>query len=94
MGDFNAKIGSDYKTWAPALGKFELGVMNLDFILVYQGDLKSIKNWSFCSADIGSDHNLVLANEQFQPPKARRIKSVQKSYDVGRFKNPSVAEEL
>ena len=137
MGDFNAKIGSDYKTWAPALGKFGLGVMNsrgeklmefcmihrlavsntyfqhkdcrratwtspgglyknqIDFILVYQDDLKSVKNSrSFCSADIGSDHNLVLANVQFQPPKARRIKSVQKSYDVGRFKNPSVAEEF
>ncbi|XP_030845227.1 uncharacterized protein LOC115925467 [Strongylocentrotus purpuratus] len=137
MGDFNAKIGSDFKIWAPALGKFGLGVMNsrgeklmefcmihrlavsntyfqhkdcrratwtspgglyknqIDFILVYQDDLKSIKNSrSFCSADIRSDLNLVLANVQFQPPKARRIKSVQKSYDVGRFKNPSVAEEF
>ena len=42
-------------TWTSPGGLYKNQV---DFILVYQDDLKSVKNSrSFCSADIGSDHN-------------------------------------
>ena len=42
MGDFNAKIGSDFNTWSPTMGKFGLGQINcrgeklLEFCLMHK----------------------------------------------------------
>ena len=126
MGDFNAKIGSDFNTWSPTMGKFglllefclmhKLAVINtffqhkacrkstwispcgqyknqIDFVIANQNSLKMFQNCrSYCSAEIGSDHNLVLAKVQLQPTKAKHIKTIPKANNVSRFNDPAITE--
>ncbi|XP_072043646.1 uncharacterized protein [Amphiura filiformis] len=45
-------------------------------------------------ADVGSDHNLVIAKVVSAPVRTKRLKTTPKSYDVSRFINPLIAEEF
>ena len=79
-------------TWTSPCGQYK----NLiDFIMTHQDNLNIFQNCrAYCSADIGSDHNLVLAKVKLVPTKAKRMKSMPKAYDVSRFNNPTIAEEF
>ncbi|XP_072033444.1 craniofacial development protein 2-like [Amphiura filiformis] len=49
---------------------------------------------SYCSADVGSDHNLMIAKVVSAPVRTKRLKTTPKSYDVSRLTNPLIAEEF
>ena len=54
LGDFNSRVGSDWRTWQPATGKFGHGNMNLN------GELFL----SLCA-----EMDLVITNTYFQVPE-------------------------
>ncbi|XP_030840865.1 craniofacial development protein 2-like [Strongylocentrotus purpuratus] len=77
-------------TWTSPGGHYR---NQIDFIITKLGNIKTFQNCrSYCSADIGSDHNLVLANVKFSPTKTKRMKSLPKTYDVGRFNDSNIVE--
>ena len=79
-------------TWTSPCGKYR---NMIDFIITQQNHMTDILNCrSYCSADIGSDHNLVLAKMSWHPRKVKRIRSLPKKFDVSRLKNHSIALEF
>ncbi|XP_072022999.1 craniofacial development protein 2-like [Amphiura filiformis] len=58
MGDFNAKIGSDSKTWTPAMGKYGIGKINS----------RGEKLLEFCML-----HKLTVCNTHFQHKACRKV---------------------
>ena len=65
-------ISPDYKT-----------KNQIDYILIQDKWKNKVKNCrSYHSADIGSDHFLLLANLKFEPSKPKKFKKAQKRYDV------------
>ena len=67
----------------------------IDFIITQLDNLGTFPNCrSYCSADIGSDHNVVIANVKLFPIRAKRLKTLPRNYDVSRFCNPVIAEEF
>ncbi|XP_071823877.1 craniofacial development protein 2-like [Apostichopus japonicus] len=79
-------------TWTSPCGKYK---NMIDFIITQQENLTTFKNCrSYCSADVGSDHNLVLATVLSAPVKVKRLKTTPKSYDVSRLHNSLIAEEF
>ena len=135
LGDFNAKVGTDYQdTMTDVVGKFGLGKTNdrgwkllefcainnlvitntlfnhspmrrvtwvspggeyknqIDYIIADR-DLKgTFKNSrSYHSADIGSDHSLVMAKLNMNIPKFRRPTALPKRFDVEKLRNSEIA---
>ena len=79
-------------TWTSPGGRYR---NQIDFIITQLGNLKSFQNCrSYCSSDIGSDHNLVLAKVKLFPTRTKHMKNLPKAYDVCRFGNPTIAEEF
>ena len=79
-------------TWTSPDGQYK---NQIDFIITQLDNLRTFQNCrSYCSADIGSDHNLVIANVKLFPIKAKRLKTLPRNYDVSRFCNPVIAEEF
>ena len=79
-------------TWISPGGRYR---NQIDFIITQLHNMKSIQNCrSYCSADIGSDHNLVLANVKLAPTRTKRPKNLPRAYDVSRFSSPSIVEEF
>ena len=46
------------------------------------------------SADVGSDHNLVLATIKLKLYRVVRPKGMRKRYDVSKSKNPKIRKSL
>ena len=60
----------------------------IDYIIVQQKWKSRIKNYrSYQSADIGSDHSLVLVNVSLTPEKQRKQKTVANRFDVSKLTN-------
>ena len=60
----------------------------IDYIIVQQKWKSRIKNCrSYQSADIGSDHSLVLVNVSLTPEKQRKQKTVANRFDVSKLTN-------
>ncbi|XP_072033378.1 craniofacial development protein 2-like [Amphiura filiformis] len=79
-------------TWASPCGKYK---NMIDFVITQQENLSTIQNCRpYCSADVGSDHNLVIAKVVSAPVRTKRLKTTPKSYDVSRLSNPLIAEEF
>lgn len=79
-------------TWTSPCGRYR---NMIDFIITQQDNMSNILNCrSYCSADIGSDHNLVLAKLSLQPTKTKRIKSLPKRFAVSRLSNATIAHEF
>ena len=72
-------------TWISPDGKTK---SQIDFIITSQDDKKIFKNSrSYQSADIGSDHSLVMANVQLARKFSKRPKMKGKQYDVAKLTN-------
>ena len=54
LGDFNSRVGSDWKTWQPATGKFGRGKMNSNGELLL---------------NLCTEMDLVITNTYFQVPE-------------------------
>ncbi|PIK40508.1 putative craniofacial development protein 2-like [Apostichopus japonicus] len=79
-------------TWTSPCRKYK---NMIDFIITQQENLTTFKNCrSYCSADVGSDHNLVLAKVLSAPVKVKLLKTAPKIYDVSRLHNSLIAEEF
>ena len=79
-------------TWTSPDGRYR---NQIDFIITQLDNLSTFQNgrW-YCSADIGSDHNLVLAKVKLIPRSKKRLKKVPNNFDVSRLNNPVTAEEF
>ena len=63
----------------------------IDYIITQLNNLSTFQTCrSYCSADIGSDHNLVLAKVKLHATKAKWLKSLPKSSDVSRLNNSTI----
>ena len=79
-------------TWTSPCGKYR---NMIDFIITQQENMNKFQNCrAYCSADVGSDHNLVLAKVILAPTKPKRMTTLSKNYDVSRFSNHAIAEEF
>ena len=79
-------------TWTSPCGQYR---NQIDYIITKLENIGIFHNCrSFCSADIGSDHNLVVANVKSLPNKFKRMRSLPKMYDVSRFRDLNIAEEF
>jgi len=136
MGDFNAKVGNDWKNAGGALGRFGRGDSNetgecliqfanansmvitntcfrqakanrqwtwespdgvtlnvIDYILISSRWKSSVTNSrAYPSADIGSDHQLLIANIRLKL-KVRRRHKASNRYDTKKLNDPLVAIE-
>ena len=77
-------------TWTSPDGRHR---NQIDFIITQLDNLNTFQNCrSYCSADVGSAHNLVLAKVKLIPRPKKRLKKV--LFDVSCLNNPVTAEEL
>ena len=67
----------------------------IDYILVPSDQKSGIKNCRvFNSADVNSDHSLLMAKYKIEPPPKRFFKKPLKRYDVSKLKIKEYAEEF
>ena len=74
-------------TWESSDGPYH---NKIDYILVSRKMRSSVTNSrSFPSADIGSDHQLVIANIKLKLKAKKKQPNVMKRYDVSKLKSPT-----
>ena len=80
-------------TWMSPDGKSK---NQIDYIIIQEKLKSSLKNCrSYQSADIGSDHSLVVANFMLKQKRRRTIKSIPRRYDVEKLiTNHNLASEF
>ena len=79
-------------TWIPPDGKTR---NQINYIVIPNESLKIIKNCRvFNTADIGSDHSLLMAKVLIQQKKIPKRKPSMRIYNVEYFKQPEISETV
>ena len=66
----------------------------IDGILVQRKLKGQLKNWTYRSAELGSDHILVTANIEVKPCVSRPHRKVVKRYDVNKLCGRETMQEF
>ena len=79
-------------TWTSPDGKSQ---NQIDFFLIKQSGKSNIKNCRvYNSADIGSDHSLLLSTCSFELQKHKVVKKIPRKFDIDRLQQREIAEEF
>jgi hypothetical protein len=79
-------------TWTSPDGKTQ---NQIDFFLIKQSSKCNIKNCRvYNSADIGSDHSLLLSTCVFELQKRKVVKKIPRKFNIDRLKQPEIAEDF
>ena len=79
-------------TWTSPDGKTQ---NQIDFFLINQSSKSNIKNCRvYNSADISSDHSLLMSTCSFELKERKSVKNSPRKYDLDRLQQPEIAKEF